>query len=761
MFNSVKVWSLVALVAMVLQLSPKSASAVVTSAASVCPVGTAESATNNVVNGNFNTLSVGGVPQGFSSEFAYVNEGVNVGDNEVSIRTGTHTQPFVVQGAFPGDPARGVPAATNWLYANGNANPTATAIWAQDVTVTPGQNYVFYLYASNAIDPSLAPSTTASWAEPAIGLEVDGAAGSQTNLVYETVSDDWALVQTTFFSGASTSVTLRILDFVVSNTVGDDVAIASINVRACDTSVDPDIDGDLIANSVDLDDDNDGIPDTVEGGGDADSDGVINSSDLDSDNDGVFDAHEAWPGNRSLDGDNDGVLDAAMAGSGANGLLDSLETAAESGLVDYDGDTVADSPFNTDNGDDPDFLDTDSDNDTLSDATENFFRNNAGFDGDGDGRVGVGTVTVDAFGVATSTSAGAIFYSTVPLNSDTDSLPDRRDLDSDGDGVSDQLEGAGDSDGDGRSDFRDADDFDQDGVSDDIDIDDDNDGIPDAVERTPGGADVDSDSDGVFDRLDPDSDNDGIFDLAEASPLLGAFDADNNGQLDAGAVGANGLLDAIETSVDSGSTDFNNDGAADAVANTDGDALADFRDLDTDNDGIPDALESGDSASVSAGRVAGTVSPDGVPLASAYAAAVDSDNDGVANFRDSDSDADGVSDTVEAGLADSDQNGLVDGLVDANGDGMHDGAVISLPDSDNDGAADVIEPGDTANDPDVIGGLTNVGLQTGLNGYLGSGTLNPLFGLLLGVSGIGAMRRHLLRRSRRHGPRTSIGVSKR
>ena len=55
------------------------------------------------------------------------------------------------------------------------------------------------------------------------------------------------------------------------------------------------MDGDTKADAVDADDDNDGIPDSVEGNGtiDTDADGIPDSRDLDSDNDGVNDVSEA------------------------------------------------------------------------------------------------------------------------------------------------------------------------------------------------------------------------------------------------------------------------------------------------------------------------------------------------------------------------------------------------------------------------------------------------------------------------------------
>ena len=65
-----------------------------------------------------------------------------------------------------------------------------------------------------------------------------------------------------------------------------------------------DTDNDDVANSIDVDDDNDGILDTDEGAGDADGDGIPNTLDLDSDGDGCKDVKEAG----FTDGDDDGIL---------------------------------------------------------------------------------------------------------------------------------------------------------------------------------------------------------------------------------------------------------------------------------------------------------------------------------------------------------------------------------------------------------------------------------------------------------------------
>ncbi|MEZ4674091.1 MAG: S8 family serine peptidase [Caldilineaceae bacterium] len=97
----------------------------------------------------------------------------------------------------------------------------------------------------------------------------------------------------------------------------------------------------------DLDSDNDGIPDTVEMatalGGDTDNDGIPDNLDLDSDHDGIWDLHESGISVGQLahlDANFDGQIDlAAEHQFGANGLLDTLETTPDSGVINY---TLAD-----------------------------------------------------------------------------------------------------------------------------------------------------------------------------------------------------------------------------------------------------------------------------------------------------------------------------------------------------------------------------------------------------------------------------------
>ncbi|MFC4269093.1 T9SS type B sorting domain-containing protein [Polaribacter marinivivus] len=159
-------------------------------------------------------------------------------------------------------------------------------------------------------------------------------------------------------------------------------------------------------------------------------------------------------------------------------------------------------------------------------------------------------------------------------------------------------------------------DTDGDGIEDALDLDSDNDGIPDLLENAnqtitllntdnnlDGLDDVfdsftlntDTDNDGVPNSIDLDSDNDGIYDLVESG--LTVTDANNDGIIDnatAANVGTNGLLDALETSPDSGVLAValrNSDATSVVVANQDN--FFDFVDLDADGDDCFDVIEAG------------------------------------------------------------------------------------------------------------------------------------------------------------------------
>lgn len=230
-------------------------------------------------------------------------------------------------------------------------------------------------------------------------------------------------------------------------------------------------------------------------------------------------------------------------------------------------------------------------------------------------------------------------------------------------------------------------DSDNDGVADVDDADDDNDTIPDDVEGT-----VDTDGDGIIDCLDLDSDNDGISDLYEViagTSLQPLIDADKNGVLDAGvSVGNNGLVDVAEQGDESAIS-------ITSSVDLDGDGIRDQQDLDSDNDGIPDVLEAGSSDFDFNGKYDFFLDLNGDGIADRLTATPiiprDTDLDGVDDYRDLDSDNDGLSDRLETSNTDTDGDGMVDEFVDVNIDGLHDpytSEFAGVPDTDRDGFPD-------------------------------------------------------------------------
>ncbi len=484
----------------------------------------------------------------------------------------------------------------------------------------------------------------------------------------------------------------------------------------------PDRDADGIGNIDDLDDDNDGIPDVLEGlvdengdgvaddaSRDTDGDGTPDVNDLDSDNDGLLDNREAHPDFNVVNG-----LDQVVNGAidlfkevgergevGENGIADVIETSADSGVLNFE---IQD----TDGDGTPDFIDLDSDGDGIFDLIEA-----GGVDADGNGQI-------DNFGDADDKGVDdTVQASALPVfDTDSDDTADYRDTDSDNDGLPDSLEAGSDpsnpidSDNDGAADFRELDsdgddipdnedfdnsgviepplppisaDVDGDGVMNEDDLDDDNDGITDDIEGNE-----DSDGDRTLNQYDLDSDNDGITDITEATALIefiAQLDVDSDGRLDA-PVGENGIADALESTPDSGTTIF-------IVADSDGDGVPDFKDLDSDNDSIYDTTEAGRPNTGGNGRLDGAEFTNTAGLAgAANGNLLDTDNDGIVDNRDLDSDNDGITDLLEAGGIDVDGNGRVDDFTDLNGDGAEDGLqriVIEIVDTDFDTIPDYLD----------------------------------------------------------------------
>ncbi|MEM6800756.1 MAG: YiiD C-terminal domain-containing protein, partial [Bacteroidota bacterium] len=212
---------------------------------------------------------------------------------------------------------------------------------------------------------------------------------------------------------------------------------------------------------------------------------------------------------------------------------------------------------------------------------------------------------------------------------------------------------------------------------------------------------VDTDQDGIDNHLDLDSDNDGIPDLIEA----GGIDSNGNGRIDdATDTDGDGLLDSYDTHdadgplvsgceirVDcdlSSSTslllDPNGDGTNEENGDFDGDGLANWIDLDSDDDGILDIIEAGGVDNNGDGTADNTT---------------DADEDGYADVYDPNAD-DGpgtegsngsprMTTSKDGGDSDSrpEYQG-VGGLGDSDGDDVPDFLDV---DSDNDGIYDLYE----------------------------------------------------------------------
>jgi len=431
----------------------------------------------------------------------------------------------------------------------------------------------------------------------------------------------------------------------------------------------------------------DGIADSVQGGvdnaalsyfpADTDSDGILDPLDLDSDSDGLPDIIESGLMLNliaGLDADSDGRIENTID-TGSDGLANTVQSGNDDGSLAYQ-------MVDTDSDDVPDFRDLDADNDGLLDSDESGLKDldgnglADGDDGNNDGRVDIDGPTVI----------------NIP-DADSDGVPDFREIDSDGDGTFDNAEpgvepsitvldsnadgivdSVNDSDGDGIVETADGspstfgsqvNDSDGDGITDNIDLDDDNDGIPDSIEGA-----TDADNDGINNYLDLDSDNDGIPDITETGlsiTLQVLLDADNNGRIDSSrSFGVNGLADLVETADDANDIDFNQDGIADGPIDSDGDGVPDFLDVDKDNDAISDLWESG--------------------LAISDVTIVDADANGQIDTTQSVSD-DGIADVIQNGV---DAGSLVYSVIDTDADGVLN--VLDL-DSDSDGLPDVLESG--------------------------------------------------------------------
>jgi len=471
-----------------------------------------------------------------------------------------------------------------------------------------------------------------------------------------------------------------------------------------------DSDNDGVADYLDIDDDNDGILDTTEGEDDDDGDGIINRLDTDSDGDGILDNIEGQ-GNTfvaatGVDTDGDGLDNAydpdnggtsvAVPNTDGTGKADFLD-------IDADGDGIRDSVELTADFDGdgiPAYRDTDSDGDSILDnieaQTTAAFVAASGTDTDGDG-----------LDNAYDPDNGGAYITLADTDSDTHY--DYLDIDSDNDGIRDSIELNIDQDGDSAPNFRDLD-SDSDGIPDNTEgqgntlvaasgNDTDNDGLDNAYDPDNGGAFLappNTDSDALSDYLDIDSDGDGLLDSVE---LLTDFDADSIPEFRDTDSDGDGITDNVEAqstalfAAPSGNDtdndglddtyDTDNSGTAITRVDTDGDGKFDYKDLDSDNDGIQDSIE----------------------------LTADTDSDSIPNFRDLDSDGDGIPDLIEAQTTaaftilsgnDTDNDGL-DNTFDAD----NGGTLLTPTDTDTDTIPDYL---DTDSDNDLLTDTAESGL---------------------------------------------------
>lgn len=135
----------------------------------------------------------------------------------------------------------------------------------------------------------------------------------------------------------------------------------------------------------------------------------------------------------------------------------------------------------------------------------------------------------------------------------------------------------------------------------------------------------DFDNDGVPNQMDLDSDNDGLYDVYEAGHSISSTDGSLTGE-----VGANGLLDALEATADSDNINY-------SLSDSNTDGTSDFITLDADGDGCNDVIEAGFADSDKDGIIgsgAPTVDAQGRAVGGNYAAPVDSNKNATPDFQE-------------------------------------------------------------------------------------------------------------------------------
>lgn len=228
----------------------------------------------------------------------------------------------------------------------------------------PGQCFNEPILRLELIDQNLPAGSPPIFTETSAGLGVAN-------------DDIWRTLLLNFTATSTTFLTLRIINEQPLGNNGNDIGID--NVRFAELGCD--FDFDEIPNSLDLDNDNDGIYDIVEAGFgnlDANGDGIV---------DGAVDANgvpiAAAGGLTPINTDGTGFPDYQDIDSDDDGIQDNIEAQLTVGYIalsgnDSDRDGVDDAydspnsitPIDTDIDGTPDYLDLNSDDDCLDDTDE-------------------------------------------------------------------------------------------------------------------------------------------------------------------------------------------------------------------------------------------------------------------------------------------------------------------------------------------------------------------------------------------------------
>lgn len=465
----------------------------------------------------------------------------------------------------------------------------------------------------------------------------------------------------------------------------------------CDDLIDedfPDTDGDGVADCVDSDIDDDGVPNDKDNcptaknpdQKDFDKDGKGDVCDDDDDNDDVMDTEDNCPlvfNPDQIDTDKDGMGDACDPDDDNDGVFDPYDNCPlvwNPDQVDTNGDGIGDACSNDADGDNipnaedncptkwnPDQLDTDGDN--IGDACDP--------DDDNDG-------------VPDINDNCPKVWNPDQLDTDKDNIGDACDADDDDDGIPDEFDNCP------KVPNHDQQDLDKDNIGDACDPDADNDGILNETDNCPlayNPNQADSDNDGIGDVCDMDRDNDGILNDHDNCP----YDA-NPGQED---LDKDGVGDACDPDRDGDGiiNDFDNcpDLPNPDQKDMDKDLIGDLCDPDRDGDGVENSID----------NCPDTYNPD----------QKDSNGNGVGDACDGDADGDGVPNGKDncpfipnPGQEDNDMDGLGDVCdPDDDNDSIPDVsdncpkvANIDQKDTDGDGLGDACDPDDDNDgDPDV------------------------------------------------------------